>query len=96
VGETGKIYVVNGFNDSVTVKAAGANGDVTPLQTVMGSRTSLTSHYGIAVRGSAMFVANRNNSVTVYGADANGDVAPMRTIRGFKSSLDEPLGIAVR
>lgn len=98
------IYVVNAANylsATVTVYAAGADGNVPPIQTITGSNTGLNDPRSIAVdAGRNMYVANsQGNSVTVYSADANGNVAPIRTIIGKKTRLNYPYypdGIAVR
>lgn len=50
----GNVYVTNegsatGAQDSITVYAAGANGNATPASTISGSRTGLASPMGIAV-----------------------------------------------
>src|SRR5580704_1217890 len=97
-----KAYIVNTnggsqFTGSLTVYAAGANGNVAPIRTISGSNTGLNEPFGIAVRGTTMYVANESNStVTVYGATANGNVSPIRTIGGSNTGLNGPTGIAIR
>ncbi len=54
-------YVVNAHNNSVTVFAAGANGDATPIQTISGSETGLNDPGGIALD------SQRNIYVANYG-----------------------------
>lgn len=97
------IYVANGFNaaqgpGSVTVYAASANGNVTPIRTLFGSNTGLNIPAALALdRNGKIYVPNSGspNSVTVYAAGANGNVAPLRTIRGLKTGLSKPFGIAL-
>jgi hypothetical protein len=94
------IYVTNQYPYKpgfVTVYAAGANGNVSPIQTISGSNTGLSIPTGIAVDASGnIYVANGdNNSVTVYSAGANGNVSPIRTIIGSKTKLHVPLDLAL-
>jgi|HubBroStandDraft_6_1064221.scaffolds.fasta_scaffold00004_140 6-phosphogluconolactonase (cycloisomerase 2 family) len=98
-----KAYIVNTnggsqFTGSLTVYAAGANGNVAPMQTITGSNTGLAYPFCIALDSSNdLYVTNYNGqSVTVYAAGANGNVAPIRTISGSNTGLNEPFGIAVR
>ena len=95
----GTLYVANlsggpSGNGSVTVYAAGANGNVAPVQTVSGSMTGINGPYDVAVDGQGeIYVANAyGNSVTVYAAGANGNVAPLRTLSGH---LSFPTGVVV-
>jgi hypothetical protein len=99
------IYVANtggrspsGFT-SVTVYAAGANGNVAPIQTISGSNTGLSQASGIAVDASRnIYVGNVGNavgSVTVYAAGATGNIAPIRTVAGSRTGLTAPYFIAV-
>ncbi|MGA8575860.1 MAG: hypothetical protein WB609_09315 [Candidatus Cybelea sp.] len=87
----GRIYVANGLNTttpSVTVYAAGSNGNVSPLATIAGPLTGLADPSGIVVDAlGRIFVGNVNTPslngfVTTYSAGANGNVAPIRTIGG--------------
>ena len=87
---------------SITVYAAGAKGDATPIQDVTGSYTGLDYPNGVAVDGIGnTYVLNREGgtskegSVTVYGAGATGDVAPMASISGSATGLASPSAIAL-
>jgi hypothetical protein len=91
-----RIYVANGLNTttpSVTVYAAGANGNVAPIATIAGSNTGLADPSGIAVDAvGRIYVGNENSPsfngiVTVYAAGANGNVAPIRTIAGSNTGF---------
>ena len=97
------VYVTNGCPayscppPSVTVYAANANGNVSPIRTISGSRTRLNGPVGIALdAGDNIYVANSTSSVvTVYSPSANGNAAPIRTIAGSKTGLVSPDGIAL-
>jgi hypothetical protein len=95
------VYVVNtnggsAFTGSVTVYAAGANGNVAPIQTLIGSNTGLNQPFGVAIKLTTMYVANENGStVTVYASSANGNIAPGRTISGSNTGLNGPTGITI-
>jgi hypothetical protein len=95
------IYVVNAAYDSdkgsLTVYAAGANGNVAPIETIEGSKTELDGADGITLDSSNdIHAANGgNNSVTVYAAGSNGNVAPINTIEGAKTGLDGTRGIVI-
>ena len=98
------IHVVNpqlsgneGLPNSVTVFAAGANGNVRPIQIVTGRKAELYYPDGIALDDNGnTYVANGSDAVTVYAAGANGNVKPIDTIKGKKTELDGPGGIAIR
>jgi DNA-binding beta-propeller fold protein YncE len=99
----GNIYVSDGTDygaseDTVTVYAKGATGNVAPIQTISGSKTGLDAPQGIAldpVNGD-IYIANTNGkSVTVYASNANGNVAPAATISGSLTKLFAPWGIAL-
>jgi len=88
---------------SVTVYAAGATGNVAPIQYITGKRTKMSGVTGIAVDGSDnIYVASENgatpygSTVTVYAAGATGNVKPINTIKGTRTRLAEPQGIAIR
>jgi hypothetical protein len=86
---------------SVTVFAAGANGNVTPIRLISGSNTGLTNTTtGIAVDpNGSIYVGDAccvtGGSVLVYAAGATGNVAPVRTITGPNTGLTAPQGVAV-
>jgi sugar lactone lactonase YvrE len=98
------LYVANNAStrhdaDSyVTVYAAGANGNVAPVQTVRGSKTGLSFPQGIALdAGGKIYVTNNTRAprVVVYAAGANGNVAPLSTIVGPRTGLIFPVGVAL-
>jgi sugar lactone lactonase YvrE len=95
------IYVANSAYDSgkgsLTVYAAGSNGNVAPTETITGAMTKLDEPVGIAVDSSDnIYAANSAaSSITVYAAGSNGNVAPIDTITGAKTGLDGPQGIVI-
>jgi 6-phosphogluconolactonase (cycloisomerase 2 family) len=95
------IYVANATspsgNGSLTVYAAGANGDVAPTETIEGAKTELNLPNGIAVDSADnIYAANYNSStITVYAAGSNGNVAPINTISGSETGLESPRGILI-
>ncbi len=107
VDSSQRIYVANitypnSGNGSLTVYAAGANGNVAPTETIEGAKTKLNLPAGIAVDSSDnIYAANFDRtdstaaSITVYAAGTNGNVAPIRTISGAETDLDGPRGIVI-
>ena len=91
------LYVADEDNSSVTVYAEGATGNATPIQTISGSYTGLSSPNDVASDTSRdIYVANDgNSSATVYSAGATGNVAPIQTITGSMTGLYYPDGIAL-
>lgn len=91
-----RIYVANGLGTttpSVTVYAAGSNGNVAPMATIAGSLTGLADPSGIVVDPTGrIYVGNENSPslngiVTVYAVGANGNVAPIRTVAGSNTGF---------
>jgi sugar lactone lactonase YvrE len=101
VDSTGRIYVVNDNRNfgssSVTVYAAGASGDVAPIQAIAGADTGLDAPEGIAVDDQQnIYVANSgSNSVAVYEAGATGQAQPIQDINGKDTGLADPGGLAL-
>ena len=100
----GRTYVANkGSNGnyvSVTVYAAGATGNATPIAMIAGSfPNGLQYPQGIAVdAGGKVYVADGvypAGKIWVYTPDATGKFAPAATIAGANTGLgDSLLGIA--
>jgi hypothetical protein len=97
VDASGKIYVANIGNSSITTYAAGSSGNATPVQIIAGTNTGLNGPAGITVDPSGnIFAANGPSaSITVFAPSANGNAAPIRTISGGNTGLSNPKGIAV-
>jgi len=91
------LYVANFTGNSITVYAAGATGNATPVATIAGSNTGLNAPFGIALdAGGRLYVANiDSDSITVYAAGATGNATPMTTIAGSNTGLNNTIGIAV-
>jgi hypothetical protein len=96
------IYVANtaypsSGSGSLTVYAAGANGNVAPTETIEGALTQLNVPEGIAVDSSGNIYATNfdASSITVYAAGSNGNVAPITTIAGAETGLAAPQGIVI-
>lgn len=98
---TACLYVTNSFNDTVTVYATNANGNVAPTRTIGGASTGLSSPFGIALDTNRnIYVANGGTgsaafSVTVYASGSSGNAAPIRTISGANTHLYDPFGPAL-
>ncbi len=100
----GRIYVANygtgTANPSVTVYAAGARGNATPIATIKGANTLLDQPIGIALDAAGrIYVASSGTTsaqyrITVYAAGATGDVAPVVTISGSRTGLSVPSQLA--
>ena len=89
-------------NNSITVYARTANGNVGPLRTIKGSFTQLSGPQGLAVDlvNDELCVTNvvpgGEHSVTVYARTANGNSSPLRSIHGpLTQILFTPHQIAV-
>ena len=94
------IYVANNTGDSVTVYAAGSNGNIAPLATISGSNTSLESPQGVALDSSGRIYVTEFEDVLVFPALVSSGTgllneAPLATISGSNTSLEFPQGIAV-
>src|SRR5437879_4414354 len=83
----GNIYATNSGSSgvgssSITVYAAGANGDAAPIATIRGSNTGLNFPLGIALDGAGdIYVANFGASnILIFAAGASGNVTPIATI----------------
>jgi hypothetical protein len=92
---SGRIYVANGASTPyITVYRAGANGNVSPRQTIYDA-TGFLSVAGLAVHGTIIYVSNTdfnfNTQVSEYPTSANGIVMASAQIGG----LSAPLGVAV-
>src|SRR5437016_7438106 len=96
---TGKpLYIANEvFGSSITVYAAGASGNATPVATIAGGNTGLSLPFGVALDGAGkIYVTNSGgSSITVYAAGASGNATPAATIAGVNTGLGFPLGIAL-
>ena len=90
------IYVENDSSRSskaglISVFAAGASGNVSPIRTITGSMTKLVYPEGIALDSMGnIYVASdprSSTSILVFAAGANGNVEPIRTIKGSNTGM---------
>ena len=88
------IYVTNQDN-SITVFALDATGNVAPTRTIAGASTGLSLPIGLGVDHQGnLYVANREGgTVGVFPMTANGNVAPTRSITS--AGMGSPQGIAL-
>ena len=96
----GRIYVANSSSGAatsrVTVYAATATGNATPVASISGDSTGLDQPTGITLGGagdiyvaSTAFTSNQYR-ITVYAGNANGNIAPLRTLAGINTGLSVP------
>jgi hypothetical protein len=107
VDSAGNIYVANqgilGFEPaSITIYAAGSNGDVAPIRVIKGPRTGLKLPDALTVDSlGGIYVSNQTDSlkqpdsISIYSPESHGDVAPPRIISGSSTELSSPGGIAL-
>ena len=82
---------------SISVYAAGASGNVAPIQDISGSNTQLNGVTGVATNsGGTIFAGNSDpGKITIYAAGATGNVKPVRSISGSKTQLNGLAGVAL-
>jgi hypothetical protein len=107
IDSSGYLYVLNqsggpDASGSVTVYSPHSNGDVAPVRTISGirssNRTGFDNPSGLALdRSDKIYVTNEGDidSLTIYAARSEGNVAPIATISGPLTQLAKPNGIAV-
>jgi hypothetical protein len=103
VGPSGLIYATDTVGPGVYVYAAGSTGNASPLQTISGSNTGLSSPTSIAIDASGrIYVSNDPNglaqgasSINVFAAGATGNATPLATIVGPNTTLNNPAQIAI-
>ena len=90
------LYVANLNSSTITVYEGDATGNVSPVRTISGANTGLSSPVAL-VRDPAgpLYVTNYRapQSVTVYGAGATGNVLPVRTIIGSNTGINGPYAL---
>ncbi|HUO06489.1 MAG TPA: choice-of-anchor D domain-containing protein [Candidatus Binataceae bacterium] len=88
---------------TITVYAAGSNGNVTPTATISGGSTSLDSPVNVFVDPIGyIYVTNHGQdsadpidpgSLTIYSPGSSGNVAPFTTVTGESTGVFHPWGI---
>jgi hypothetical protein len=89
------LYVTDSGAQSVFVYPVDAAGDATPMATIAGSDTGLSSPIAIGFDSARRIYVLNAASVTVFGPGAHGDALPKYTIAGAVTGLSEPAGMAV-
>jgi DNA-binding beta-propeller fold protein YncE len=93
-----ELFVADFLGNSVTVYRRPANGNISPIRTLIGPATQLDGPQGLVVDtvNNELVVANlNNNSITVYGRHANCENAPTRRLAGAATGLNGPVGVVV-
>jgi Fibronectin type III domain len=94
----GSIWLTSGSVSSVRQYLPGADGDVAPTSTLVGSSTGLALPDGAALTAAhGLWIANANGTsgLTSYAAGATGDAAPVATIHGSNTGLNGTCGVAL-
>jgi hypothetical protein len=104
VDSAGNIYVTNWFAGtpcvgSITVYAAGSNGDASPIAQIKGKKTRLCAPWGAALdtNGNIYVTSGRQyaSAVYVYAAGSTGNVAPLAQISGTHTRLYDSTAVAL-
>jgi sugar lactone lactonase YvrE len=91
------LFVANFGSNSITVYEAEANGNVSPVRTIVGSNTALNSPSNIARDSQGnLYVSNSvGKNITVYASGADGNASPIRTISGANTGLSRPFALTL-
>ncbi|MBV8172778.1 MAG: hypothetical protein JO219_12700 [Candidatus Eremiobacteraeota bacterium] len=94
---SGKIYAANDVSgaNAIFVFAAGSNGASTPVQTITGSNTLLSTPYSVVLDNQGNIWVGNSNGVLMFPGNANGNVAPTVNITGAATLVNEPYGVAL-
>jgi len=100
---SGRIYVTNATNGTVTVYAANADGNVPPIAVIGGPNTQLTFPTGIALDASGkiyvLSIVGNETSIAVYPPlrTRTGilDEAPVAVVAGSNTLLENPAALAL-
>jgi hypothetical protein len=95
VDSTGEVYALSG--NSISVFAANAASNATPVRQIAGALTTLNSAGAIAVDAAQnIYVANTaGGNVLVFSSTESGNVAPAGIIAGTSGNLGAPSGVAI-
>lgn len=82
----------------ITAFAAGAHGNISPMNWIAGKMARLHRLMGVALDSSNDVYASEFNfnSITFYAAGATGNVKPVGIIAGRATGLDSPRGISIQ
>jgi sugar lactone lactonase YvrE len=102
---SGNVYTagfLDGVGDTVNSYAAGSNGNVSPLTSIIGRDTGLDGPGGIALDSAgSLYVSNNGGgptgggSITIYPPGSSGDAGPTTTITSSFTELPSASCIAV-
>jgi sugar lactone lactonase YvrE len=97
VDTTGRVYVLNSSNSTISEFAPGVTSASGPAVTIGGSNTGLNNPAGIALdaAGRIYVTSQAAASISVFAAGANGNVAPIATISGPSTGLSGPASATV-
>jgi hypothetical protein len=95
VDSTGRIYAAGVTPDAIYVFAAGSNGVSTPVQTITGSNTQLSTPYSVMLDNKGNIWVGNSTGVVAFPNNANGNVAPTFNITGAATLVNEPWGVAL-
>ena len=95
VDSTGEVYALSG--NSISVFAAGAGSNATPLRQIAGALTTLNSASAIAVDAAQnIYVANTaGGNILVFSSTQTGNVASAGILSGTSTVIGVPCGVAV-
>ena len=95
VDSTGEVYALSG--NSISVFAANAAGNATPVRQIAGALTQINAASAIAVDAAQnIYVANtQGNDILVFSSTESGNVAPAGILGGTSSAIGAPAGVAI-
>jgi len=102
IDPAGDLVATDASNNAVDFFSPGANGAASPIRSVSGSNTQLSTPYQAAFDGSGnLYVLNAgNSSISVYAASSLAgsgtlNVAPIGVITSTATAIDHPVALAV-
>ena len=97
VDSAGHAFISDLCNNAILEFPANASGSTTPLITLSGGGSGLSSPRQIAIDyANNLYVANSgNNTITIYGNGLLGNGTPTATIAGSNTHIATPTGVAV-
>ena len=93
VDDNRNIYVANTAGARVTVYAAGATGNVSPIAVLSGANIAVPDAVSVDAAGN-IYVLNYD-SIKEYAPGASGNATPIRSIEGSKTKLTSDGGFAM-
>jgi hypothetical protein len=94
VDAKGNVYVANNGNSTVSIFAAGSNGNAAPTTIIAGALTGLSNPTGLTLDPTGnIYVANSNGSIVIFKPGTTGNAAPLATISGNATFLNSPYEI---